>query len=88
MIRVPLTFHTPEFVYQFLRSQVGPLYMALKNNQAIVNFTKAGHSELALNKFHNTILNNLPLQLFPYVEGELDNPRPAHPDHSGAAGQG
>lgn len=75
MIRVPLTFHSPEFVYQFLRNNVGPLYMALKHNQAIIHFAKACHSDLALTKYKDTILNNFPLQLLPYQEGDLDRPQ-------------
>ena len=40
MIRCPLSFHTPETVYSFLKEQVGPLYMLIKRGQAIIHFTK------------------------------------------------
>ena len=50
--------------------------MAIKNNQAIINFIRTGHAELALEKLQNLPLNNMPLQLYPYIEGELDRPQP------------
>ncbi len=78
MIRVPLTFHNPEMVYNFLKTQVGPLYMAIKNNQAILHFAKPEHAQLALSTFQNSTLNGLPLQLMPYVEGDIEDRNPNH----------
>lgn len=61
MIRVPLTLHSPEAVYHFLRSNVGPLYIAVKKNQAIIHFVNSEHTQLALQKYRHAVVNFLPL---------------------------
>lgn len=78
MIRVPLTLHSPEAIYHHLRVNVGPLYMAIRNNQAIITFPNPEHTQIALHKFQNAVLNNMRLQLFPYQEGDIE-PHPQKP---------
>lgn len=85
MIRAPLTFHSPEDIYHFLRNNVGPLYMAIKHGQAIIHFVRNQDAQKALEKYRHGIVNHYPLQLSPYEEGDIPasaprpNPLPENP---------
>ena len=72
MIRCPLAYHTPETVYSFLKEQVGPLYMLVKKGQAIIHFTKIDSAAFALEKYHSSLLKGMPLELYPYKDGDID----------------
>lgn len=72
MIRCPLAFHTPEVIYSFLKEQVGPLNMLIKKGQAIINFTRADLAATALEKYQNCMLRGLPLEMYPYKDGDID----------------
>jgi hypothetical protein len=77
MIRVPLTFHSPEVAYEFLENKFGPLHMLVKKGHALVTFEQAESNEAALNGSQKIfIVRGQPLRLFPYADGDLDAPPP------------
>ncbi len=74
MIKAPLTFHSPEDIYHFLRNNVGPLYIAIKHSQAIIHFVRPEDAAKALEKYRDGKVNHYPLQLAPYKEGDIQEP--------------
>lgn len=78
MIKASLQFHSPEDIYHFLKNNVGPLYMAIKQGHAFIHFLRTQDAQKALEKYRQGTLNHFPLQLSPYQEGEADPP-PSQP---------
>jgi len=72
IIRTSLAIHSPETIYSFLEKSVGPLYMIVKNGQAIISFANEEHSKIALDKFAQSYIPNFPMKLEVYEEGDLD----------------
>ena len=68
MLTCSLAFHSPETIYNFLKTNVGALYLTLKAGKAIINFSREEDADIALQKYSNTNISGLPLQLKPYSE--------------------
>jgi hypothetical protein len=64
MIRIPLTFHTPEVIYEYLEKRVGPLSMLIKRAQALVTFDRPQDNATAIRDFKCTIVQGFPLRVF------------------------
>ncbi len=78
MIRIPLTFHSPEVAYEFLENKFGPLHMLVKKGQALITFEQPEINEAALHGPQKVfIVRGHPLRLFPYADGDLEAPPPA-----------
>ena len=53
--------------------------MLIKKGQAIIHFNKADLSVIALEKYHSFLLKGMPLELYPYKDGDIDR-LPSIPD--------
>ena len=75
MIRIPLTFHAPEVVYEYLENKFGPLNMLVKKGQALVTFDDLETNETVIGlQRGQAIVRGHPLRMFRYNDGDLNVP--------------
>lgn len=46
--------------------------MLIKHGQALIIFSRTNGGSEAINRFHNTNLKGIPLELYEYKDGDLD----------------